>query len=279
MAKRFPKTALLTGASGALGVVIANKLADAGVSLILVARRMKPLEELADAIAARGGTAFAIAADVGNAAALPSLVTEAHEKLGSLELLVNNAGLEDFQHFHVQDPASIVTTLDVNLKASILLMRYAVERMRAQEQGGFVVNIASTAGLMGTPYGLVYSATKAGLIAATSSLRMEYLGRNISGCAICPGFVMGGGMHEDHRKLAGEAPSAIGNCSLDDVANAVVRGIQNDVPEIIVNSLPVRPFLTLERAFPRLGQRLLRNASGRYMKKIVDARAAKSLDS
>lgn len=271
--RSFPKTAIVTGASGWIGQAIARRLAREGVALALVARSEGPLRALAESVRSSGARAVVLPGDVADPQFHNSLITKAAEELGGLELLVNNAGVEDFQHFHDQDPASIASAVAVNLTGPLVLMRHAVAYMRATEAGGAIVNVSSTAGLVGTPYGVVYSATKAGLRLATASVRMEYAGTNVRASVLCPGFVVGGGMHEEQRKVAGDAPKLLGSATVDEVAEALVRAVRKDLAEVIVNSQPMRPLLPIERLSPSLGLSLTRRMSAPYMRKVADARA------
>lgn len=267
----FPKTALLTGASGAIGAAIATRLARENVALALVARRAAPLEELRRRLEASGARAIVIAADVADLSSVPDLVREARSRLGGLDLLVNNAGLESFGHLHEQELSEVEATVSVNLTGPLALMRHAIAHM-LEDGGGVIVNVCSTAGLVGTPWGVVYAATKAGLLAATASVRMEYEGTGVTASAICPGFVLGGGMHEEQRKLAGEAPALVGTTTLDEVAEAVVDAIRGRTAEVIVNSRPLRPLLPFARLFPSFGATIVRGLVGDYMKKLADER-------
>lgn len=269
--KSFPKYALLTGASGAIGEAIATRLAREGVALALVARRAGPLDALRRRLEASGARAIVIAADVADLASVPDLVREARSQLGGLDLLVNNAGLESFGHLHEQALTELEATVSVNLTGPLALMRHAIAHM-LEDGGGVVVNVCSTAGLVGTPWGVVYAATKAGLLAATASVRMEYEGTGVRASAICPGFVLGGGMHEEQRKLAGDAPGLVGTTTLDEVAQAVVHAIRGDMAEVIVNSRPLRPLLPFARLFPSFGAKIVRGLVGDYMRKIADER-------
>jgi short-subunit dehydrogenase len=119
---------------------------------------------------------------------------------------------------------------------------------------GHVVNVASFGGKKGAPFEAVYSATKAGLIEWTSALRSELESTGVCFSAICPGYVTGEGMF---AKFGVSAPRTIGSCTPEQVAAAVVDAIRRDRPEVIVNSMPVRPLLALNALSPRLGLWLL----------------------
>ena len=120
---------------------------------------------------------------------------------------------------------------------------------------GHIVNIASLGGKRGVPYDAVYCATKAGLIEWSHALREEMAKYHIHVSVICPGYVTEVGMF---ARFGLKPPLSIGSCTPKQVANAVVRALRYRQREIIVNSLPVRPFLALGALSPALLDWLLR---------------------
>ncbi len=261
------RVVMITGASRGIGARIAERFASRGDRVALVARTHGPLEAIADRL---GGVAFP--ADLADPDALAPLVDAVTGRLGRVDVLVNNAGVEDFQHYRSADPAAMARAIQINLTSALVLTRLVLPAM-LDRRSGHVVFMASTAGLAGTPYGAVYAATKSGLIAASMSLRVEHHGTGVGFSAVCPGFVAGDGMHEVHVREVGEAPWVLGGTTLDAVANAVLRCVDDDLPDVIVNSRPFRPALALGRLFPRVGAWSLRQMAAGYMKKLADARA------
>ncbi len=248
------RTALVTGASRGLGRVMARALAREGVALALAARTLPALEELAAELRAGGTTAVAIPADLTAAEDLRDLALRAGEELDGVDVLVNNAGVIEASRYHAQDPDGIRRGVAVNLLAPMLLARELLPGM-VERGWGHVVNVSSLAGKAGPPYVAVYGATKSGLIGFTQSLRREYHGTGVSASVVCPGYVTGAGMYADAREETGvEAPGRAGRTTPEEVAAAVVRSVREDVPEIVVNSSPVRPLLALTEASPRLGE-------------------------
>ncbi|RME25837.1 MAG: SDR family NAD(P)-dependent oxidoreductase, partial [Deltaproteobacteria bacterium] len=199
---------------------------------------------------------------------LPARVEAA---LGPVDLLINNAGVDDFQHFERSDPADIARQVQLNLIAPLVLTRLVLPGMLDRGQG-HVLSMASTAGLVGTPYGATYSAAKAGVIAMTNSLCMEFADAPVGFSALCPGFVNGAGMHEAHKAAVGDSPALLGGTTVDAVVDAAVRIIRDGAPERIVNSAPLRPLIGLGRAIPPLANRLTRMLSGQYMQALADHR-------
>jgi short-subunit dehydrogenase len=245
--------ALLTGASRGIGPHIARALVREGAHVAVAARSLPVLEAVAADLRSSGARVVALDVDVGQPEACASLVARAEEALGPIDLLVNNAGVETEGQFLSLDPEAIIGTVAVNLTGAILLARHALPGMLARGRG-HVVNVASLGGKKGAPFEAVYCATKAGLIEWTSALRLELEGTGVSFSAICPGYVTGEGMF---AKFGVSAPRTIGSCTPEQVAAAVVDAVLRDLPEVIVNSMPVRPLLALNALSPRLGRWLL----------------------
>lgn len=252
------RSALITGASRGLGRVIARTLAGEGMELGLAARTAEDLEEIAGRVRDEGGRAEVFSVDLTDREALAGAADAVGEALGGVDVLVNNAGVTRVSPFHLREPAEVTAGVELNLTAPMLLARRLLPGM-VERGRGHVVNVASLAGKAGPPYEAVYGATKAGLIGFTQSLRREYRGTGVSASAVCPGYVTGTGMYADVVEETGvRAPRAAGRAAPESVARAVVRAIRTDAPEILVNSLPVRPLTVLAEASPRLGAWLTR---------------------
>lgn len=280
--KRFlnQKVAIVTGASAGIGARVARVLADAGVNLVLAARSVDRLNAVRDELIARTRVrVMTIPTDVSVPSSLQALVDGTLAEFGRIDILINNAGVDAFRHFHELDVEEIHRTIDVNLTGAILLSRLVIPHMR-QQGWGHVVNIASTAGKYGPPHGAVYAATKAGLIALTQSLRLEYRETGVRASVICPGFTDDGGIYEEIKTDIGRgAPRAIGGTTLDAVARATLRAIRKDQPEVIVNTPPLRPFFVLAAMFPRMGEWLLRRVAGHFFRRIARARRSSETES
>jgi NAD(P)-dependent dehydrogenase (short-subunit alcohol dehydrogenase family) len=112
--------------------------------------------------------------------------------MGGVDVLINNAGIMNFENAHESTEVVVRNQIAVNLEAPIHLSAVAIKSMLQQEAGGHILNIASVAGLKATPKLAVYSATKAGLIQYTRSLASEYATRRIRANVICPGAITTG---------------------------------------------------------------------------------------
>jgi short-subunit dehydrogenase len=269
------KTALVTGASRGIGAHIARALASEGMRLVLAARSAEALEGIAAELRARGAEVVTIPADLARRDHIEALA----ERAGGVDVLVNNAGLELAAAYHTVAPATIDELIAVNLTAPMILTRLLLPGMIARG-GGHVVNISSLAGLVGTPYGEVYCATKHGLVGFTRSLRAtaEAEGYGVGASVICPGFISDEGMFADAAGGAGvEAPALLGTSPPEAVAKAVVRAIVRDEPEVIVNGRPVLPMLLTQLFSPRMAPKIAsRVGVVTLFRRLAEHRAAES---
>jgi len=247
------QTALITGASGGLGTYIAHALADAGFNLALVAYPGLRLKSLCEAVQKKGVHAIAFSADLRNPSQHSSIVERVARELGGIDVLVNNAGVETTAPYHELTEERIREILSINLEAPMLLARLIVPGMLERGRG-HIVNISSLAGKAGPAFQECYAASKAALIGFTTSLRATYRGSGISASVICPGFVEAGIYARLKARTGRSAPVLLGVSRPEPVARAVLRAIKRDVPEIIINPIPVRPLFALTALLPRLGQ-------------------------
>jgi NAD(P)-dependent dehydrogenase (short-subunit alcohol dehydrogenase family) len=175
-------SALVTGGSSGIGFALARALRQDGYDLTLAARRPEPLEEAALEL-----DALAVSANLGDADECIRVVAAHAERYGGMNVLVNCAGIGIGGQFAEQDTKRIALQLDVNLRASLVITRESLPHLRVSR--GQIVTLASIAGTIPTPGLAVYGATKAALIAWTSSLNREEAEHGVRATAISPGFV------------------------------------------------------------------------------------------
>jgi short-subunit dehydrogenase len=243
---------LITGATGGLGSPITRALAQTGVNLALVAYPGLDLEELRQTVEVEGAKRYAIKYDLRDREHLPALLEEVAVRIGPVDVLINNAGVEYTSAYHELSLELIRETLAVNLEAPMSLCRLLLPGMLARKSGHFV-NISSLAGLAKPAFQEPYSATKAGLIGFTGSLRATYRNQGVSASVVIPGFVEAG-IYARLKETSGRsAPPLIGACAPERVAHAVLRAINSDLPEVYVSKYPVKPILTLSALSPAFG--------------------------
>jgi short-subunit dehydrogenase len=265
------KVAVVTGASRGLGRHIARALAREGARLALFARSQAPLEELAAELERERATVVAIAGDVSRREDLERLVTESERALGPVDIVVNNAGMEEVMYFHEVPLERMRETLEINLLGPMTLARLVLPGMVARG-AGHIVNVSSLAGKAGPPLAESYAASKGGLIAFTQSLRASYHGTGVSASAVCPGFVRDEGMFADRARSHDLRPPALlGSSTPEQVADAVLDALRDDRPEIVVNPGPTALLAAAGQLFPRLPEWLIRQLKVRDLYRALAA--------
>jgi short-subunit dehydrogenase len=182
------RVAIVTGASSGIGAASARALAAAGFRVVLAARRLERLEALAKEIAAAGGSALPIAADLAREADCAELVARTLRELRRVDVLVNNAGFSPGAPIELLPRAEMSRTFEVNVIAAIHLAGLVAPAMRAQG-GGRVINIGSLAGNVPAPIAVCYGATKAAMEMASRCIRLELAPWRISVSHVVCGFV------------------------------------------------------------------------------------------
>jgi len=182
------RVAAITGASSGIGEATALALADAGAAVALGARRLDRVEALAERIGAAGGRAIAVEVDVTDERAANAFVAATNERLGGLDVLVNNAGVMLLGPVDGADTGEWRQMLDVNLLGLLYCTHAALPLMTASG-GGHVVNVSSVAGRRAGAGAAVYNMTKFGVTAFSEALRQEALHADIRVTCVEPGFV------------------------------------------------------------------------------------------
>ena len=176
------QSALITGGSSGIGLAIARALREDGFRLTLAARTRAKVEA-----AARELDALAVSADVADDGDCRRIVEEHRQRHGRLDVLVNSAGVGIAGDIADMPAKQIDLQLDVNLRGLMLVTAAALPLLR--EARGLIVNLASIAGTMGTPFLPVYGAAKAAVIQFTDTLNRGEQEHGVRATAISPGFV------------------------------------------------------------------------------------------
>jgi NAD(P)-dependent dehydrogenase (short-subunit alcohol dehydrogenase family) len=183
------RTAVVTGASSGLGVVMAEALAGAGANVVLAARRQQRIDELERSINGAGGKALALRCDVSSEADVDRVVAATLERFGSLDVLVANAGVADPQPAEQESLDHFKRVLDVNL-GGVFLCAQRCARVMLGAGKGVIINVASVLGVVGA--GQIpqasYTASKGGVVNLTRELAAQWARRGIRVNAILPGW-------------------------------------------------------------------------------------------
>lgn len=179
------KNALVTGASGGIGAEIARALHAAGATVGLSGTRVEPLEALA---AELGDRAHVLPCNLSDADAVAELPKQAAAAMGSVDILINNAGITRDNLFMRMSDDEWQSVLDVNLTATFKLCK-GVLRGMMKSRWGRIVNISSIVGATGNPGQGNYAASKAGVVGMSKSLAYEVASRGITVNAVAPGFI------------------------------------------------------------------------------------------
>ncbi len=185
----FPKPlrAVVTGAGGGLGRALTLELAQRGASIVVSDVDRRSAEETASLAAQRGARTEVLPCDVTDRQAVLSLVEETEQRLGGIELIVNNAGVAvggPFDEISIEDWR---WAMDINLWGVVYGCQAAISKMKGNGRG-YVLNVASAAGLLAPPSMAPYNVTKAGVVSLSETLYAEYKSAGIHVSVLCPTF-------------------------------------------------------------------------------------------
>ena len=252
------RTVLLTGATGGIGAAIARALHARGARLVLTGRRVEVLESLRDDL---DGAPELIGTDLNDRDAVAALGRRAAE----VDVVVANAALPGSGPVVEYSPEQIDRALEVNLRAPMQLTRAAVPAM-VDRGAGHLVFISSLSGKVASAGSAIYSATKFGLRAFASGLRQDLDDTPVGVTTVFPGFVSGAGMFAE----AGvDLPRGVGTKTPEEVADAVVRGIERDRMEIDVAPFGLRAATRFGAVAPVLATRLQKRLGSRALSDAI----------
>jgi NAD(P)-dependent dehydrogenase (short-subunit alcohol dehydrogenase family) len=179
------RSALITGGGTGIGAATARRLVAEGARVTLMGRRPEPLEQLSRELPS--GSSAVVSGDVTDQSAVREAIGAASELGGgSLDVVVNNAGIGGVGSVTAIDPEIWRRVLDVNLNGTFLVMRAAAEAM--PDSGGSIVNVSSVAGLQAAPESVAYCVAKAGIVMLSKQAAID-LGPAIRVNAVCPGWI------------------------------------------------------------------------------------------
>ena len=247
---------VVTGASSGIGRATAMAFAHRGARVVVAARRIDRLNDVAGEIARAGGEALAVRCDVGRLSEIDELIRVTLERFGRIDVLVNNAGF-GFSGTIEDTPDDVMRELmDVNYLSAFRLTRAVLPTMRRQ-RSGHIVNVSSVVGKISFPFHGAYSASKFAMCAMTEALRGELTGSGVTATAVLPASTRT--EFFDAQQTIGQHSSAPAGPqqSAERVARAIVRSVNHPTPEVNLVA-PMRLAFGLHAFFP-----ILRDIAGR----------------
>jgi NADP-dependent 3-hydroxy acid dehydrogenase YdfG len=237
------KVAIVTGASSGIGYATAMALSKAGAKVAAGARRMDKLESLRNDIEKSGGEVLIQKLDVTKKADCDSFVDAVAKKWGTVDILINNAGLMPLSFFKSFKVDEWDQMIDVNIKGVLYCTAAAIPHMLGKKSG-HIVNISSVAGRVVFPAGSVYCATKHAVTALSEGLRQEFSQRaNIRVTCIEPGVVLTeltNTITDKGLEKFVEATKQMEALHAEDIANAILFAVDSPA-HMNVNEILVRP--------------------------------------
>lgn len=222
------KTAIVTGAGSGIGRALAEKLSAAGANVVLAARTEKTIRELALVLDNGTGNVVAVPCDVSKEEDCRRLIEQTLERFGTVDLLINNAGISMRELFIHTDPSVLKQLMNINFWGTVYCTKFALPYL--MESKGSVVGVSSIAGYKGLPARTGYSASKFAMQGFLESLRIENLKTGLHVLIACPGFtasnIRNTALKGDGR-VQGESPrDEASMMQPEEVAVHILRAVQ-----------------------------------------------------
>jgi 3-oxoacyl-[acyl-carrier protein] reductase len=182
------RVALVTGGSRGIGAAIVRRLAGDGLHVVALARSADKLQQVCDEVKAKEGSAEPLVCDFADSKALAAAIEQVGDRLGRLDVLVNNAGITRDGLILRMDDKDFDDVISTNLKSAFVAIR-AAARLMMRSKTGRIINISSVSGVAGNAGQANYAASKAGMIGLSKSVARELAGKGTTCNVIAPGFI------------------------------------------------------------------------------------------
>lgn len=279
------KTALISGGGEGIGLSIAEALGKEGMNIVIADIDQGNLDKASQRLSEADVPVLAIKLDVADAAQWQDAVNQTINTFGKIHMLVNNAGVGgETGPLEGQQPDGWQWSLDVNLLGVVKGAQAVVPSIKAQGEGGWIVNVASMAGMGGVPFGGAYTATKFAVVGLSEGWAMELAKSQIAVSVLCPGFVKTR-IHESDRNRPDSDTSSLSMANINDKAREqskqlVENGIDvSIVGERTVEALKAGEFYifthpnfqkSMQRRAKAIDDAMSRAAASPLLKDIVD---------
>ena len=247
------KVAVVTGASSGIGEATVRELAARGASVVLAARAVEKLEALRREISTSGGAALVVETDVSDRGSVETMVRRAVGEFGSLDVLVNNAGLGLSGRISEVRAEDLRHVFEVNTIGPLNCIQAALPHMR---EGGRIVNVSSVVGKRAIPKVGAYCATKSALNALSDALRVEVASREITVTSVYPGTTSTSFRENSRRTKSEKRGWRPRGVPPERVAKKIADAAENGPRDVYV-TLPDRLFIAGVTLFPGLADRVL----------------------
>lgn len=243
-------TALVTGASSGIGAAFAEALAQRKYNLVLVARSLAKMEQMADRFRQEQGISTSvIQQDLTEDQAVQSIVERVRDQKITVDLLINNAGFGDYGTFDQSDLQKQLNMIDLNIRSLVEMTHAWLPEMIGRQQGQ-IINVASIAGFQPMPYFSVYAATKAFVLNFSEAIWSENKARGIQVLALCPGPT------ESNFMTVAEFPSTMQMSgqvlvSSESVVEAALKALDTDQSNVVTGGLMNQVVVNSSRFLPR----------------------------
>lgn len=224
------KTAIVTGSTSGIGLGIARAFAEAGMNVVLNGLVMPGIDDICAAIERDYGVATAFsAADMSRPAEIVAMVGEAATRFGSVDVLVNNAGIQHVEAIETFPPEKWDQIIAINLSAAFHTIRAVIPGMKARKWGR-IINIASAHALVASPFKSAYVTAKHGIVGLTKTVALEIAEHGITANAICPGYVL----------------TPLVEKQIPETARARMLTEDQVIRDVLLKAQPTRRFVTVE---------------------------------
>ena len=228
----MPRVIAITGASAGIGRATAIRVARDGAAVAICARRRDRLDTVAAEVAAGGGRALPIAADVSSEEDMQMFVAATIERFGTLDVMMCNAGFGIYGAIDDITADQMRRLMDVNYFGTYYAARAALPIFRRQQRGHIVI-VSSIVGKRGVPFMGAYSATKFAQVGMAECLRSELYGSNIHVSVVCPVSTATEFAEVMVRHTGSDVSRSLGPAQgVDEVADAIARAIERPIPEV-----------------------------------------------
>jgi len=231
LTKLTGKVAIVTGGGSGIGRATAILLSERGVKVVLAGRRLETLKETLSYLKADSDKAILVQADVSKESEARKLIEEALRVFGSLEILVNNAGVEGpYKAVPEISEAEWDEVIDINLKGVFLCSKFAIPAMKKSGHG-VITNVSSNWGIVGALKSAAYCASKAGVILLTKSMAIDHASDGIVVNCVCPGDVatpMTQRSLESYPESETRRPNAAKLISPEEIAHAILYLVSDE---------------------------------------------------